>query len=178
MRLIQVTDQRLGDDMKLRRYVETAKECDFCSGDIDYVVVAKSNYVLALCRECAHSIPARLFAKLGMADPTMIVLGGERALDALRTGMMANFNSALANEMARLISKGPAALAALQQPCGCPECQAAAAKASGHGGPVPDDLHSMLKHMGVVLPKPKGKLKKKPEPPAPGDPPFGPTPAV
>jgi hypothetical protein len=43
---------------------------------------------------------------------------------------------------------------------------------------APHDLTSMLKHMGVVLPKPKGKSKKKPEPPLPGDPPFGPTPAV
>lgn len=180
MRLIQVTDQRLGDDTKLRRYVETSKECDFCRSAIDYVVFSKRDYVLALCRDCAHIVPARLFAKLGMADPTMVVLGGERALDALRTGMMANFNAALANEMARLLSKGPAALSELQQqPCHCSACQAeAAAKANGQGEPVPNDLHSMLKHMGVVLPKPKGKTNKKPESPAPGDPPFGPTPAL
>lgn len=178
MKLIQVNEQRLGDDARLRNYVTNAKECTFCSGEILYVVVAKKRYVMTLCRECAHSIPARIFAKLGVADPTMIVLGGERALDALRTGMMANFNAALANEMAGLLAKGPEAL--LAQQCNCPECKAeAAAKAKGQGEPVPDDLTSMLKHMGVVLPKPtKWKTKKKPEPPAPGDPPFGPTPAI
>lgn len=177
MRLILVNDQTLADP-RLRRYVETSKECAFCSSDLDYVVVAKRKYVLALCRECAHTFPAKLFAKLGTAMPMIITLGGEQALNALRTGMMANFNAALADELARLLADGPSAP---NLPCDCPACQAeaAAAKAKGQGEPMPNDLTSMLKHMGVVLPKPsKIKPKKKPEPPTPGDPPFGPTPAV
>lgn len=163
MQLIQVTDQRLGDDIRLRRYVETIKECAFCHSTIDYVLVAKSTYTLALCRECAHVVPATLFAKLGTADPTMIVLGGERALDALRTGMMANFNMALANELAGLLSKGSPS-----QQCDCPECQAAAAQKNGQ-----PDLNSMLKHMGMVMSNPKGKKPKPPKPPESHDPPFG-----
>jgi hypothetical protein len=152
MDLIHLTAERVAQDAKLKSYLSKNPLCALCDNTSDIVLAqyrhdVPPRYLLSLCRDCAHTLPARMYAKLGLDNPLLITVGGAAALESLRSGMMANFNAAVANELAEMVRKnmGPGG-------CECPDCQKDQ-QAKSVVIPLPTDLNGMLAHMGIKMPK-------------------------